>query len=1063
MSCSNENIEYWRLVQKYSTISGLEPTIPPSQDHNDGTWSDTDLYIGELYINTADNKIWMRTEDGIHQISGTGGTGSFVGDYVPTSGGTFSGPIFAPTMSANGMTAYVISASAFNGLVFGSSQSTFYGDGSNLTGITTTWNGGTVSNPSYFDETVVFGNNITFNGTIGTDNDCVDFVSDVCVSGGVSASYFYGDGSNLTGITATYSNYYTEDVYLTGTTLVFDRNDTPAAYSINLDPILGTNSIQTFTWDDTINELSIITNGGDTFTVDITSMNSLNITTDITANNFYGTFNGTFSGDIYTNDATLFGTDLVFDRTNGSSYSVDLSSLSGGGSGSVGPTGATGAQGYRAVMNLSYTGSSLTLGTGSITLPIGVPINNLGWQQGTRVRVWHSATEYMEGQITTIIANPQTAGINVNIDYVIGSGTFGQWYVGIAGDLGSGGSGGGTQSLEQTLQIGNTIGAESINFGGGANIQANGTNIELKADGNISGDIYLNSLTVYDDTSFGPYGVEQISYSSVAGVDNTSNISLSPGQTYEAHTINDIVIGTQQTTAIERTPVKTVELLTDQSTGVDTEYRRELGVNGTTNGSSVKITDNNSLEETEIKSDKSAITLSSSAASGQILANIGITASEITYSIIDTDYYDPYYSAIGTIGTQYTTFGNEYISPNPGFPPQHRRGSFNSKSGPASGNETWAEVRSEYVDGSSYAFIRATDLGGAYPANIIQTGDVGSSQYTKIEQNYNQILIESSNTGFYGIQYDVDWSANYSNRSLVDKEYVDNAVAGGGGSAGITYSGLMNYTTYFDTDNSLDYTDTYYNSGRTTFGLDPYYPWIWDQVGKLNVYFPQSIQPAIIAEGGQFGGMFIAGDNTASGQLIGLQSFAHGSQVSGNLGLYSRADGTQSANIGGQFVAYDGILYPGYTGAANTGVFVDVYSGTVDVSIAGLTNSGIQVSVSGRAGDNNYIGQFQDGSEGVGKVLTCINGTGFARWQTPTGGAGATGPAGPTGSQGPTGATGPQGPAGTGSTFSGGTVSNATTFQSDVSFNSNVIDENGTSIDFTNIINMTNLSLMYNT
>lgn len=989
MSCSNENIEYWRLVQKYSTISGLEPTIPPSQDHNDGTWSDTDLYIGELYINTADNKIWMRTEDGIHQISGTGGTGSFVGDYVPTSGGTFSGPIFAPTMSANGMTAYVISASAFDGLTFGSSQSTFYGDGSNLTGIIATWNGGTVSNPSYFDDTVVFGNNITFNGTIGTDNDCVDFVSDVCVSGGVSASYFYGDGSNLTGITATYSNYYTEDVYLTGTTLVFDRNDTPAAYSINLDPILGTNSIQTFTWDDTINELSIITNGGDTFTVDITSMNSLNITTDITANNFYGTFNGTFSGDIYTNDATLFGTDLVFDRTNGSSYSVDLSSLSGGGSGSVGPTGATGADGYRAVMNLSYTGSSLTLGTGSITLPIGTPINNLGWQQGTRVRVWHSATEYMEGQITSVIANPQTAGINVNIDYVIGSGSFVAWYVGIAGDLGSGGSGGGgTQSLEQTLVIGNTIGTQSINFGGGANIQANGTNIELKADGNISGDIYLNSLTVYDDTSFGPYGVEQISYSSVAGVDNTSSIELSPGQTYEAHTINDFS-GIQQTTAIERTPVKTVELLIDQSTGVDTEYRRELGVNGTTNGSSVKITDNNSLEETEIKSDKSAITLSSllyGTVSGQILANIGITASEITYSITDTVYYDPYYSAIGTIGTQYTTFGNEYISPNPGFPPQHRRGSFNSKSGPASGNETWAEVRSEYVDGSSYAFIRATDLGGAYPANVIQTGDVGSSQYTKIEQNYNQILIESSNAGFYGVQYDQDWSANYSNRSLVDKEYVDLAVAGGGGSAGITYSGLMNYTTYFDTDNSLDYTDTYYNSGRTTFGLDPYYPWAWDQVGKLNVYFPQSVQPAIIAEGGQFGGMFIAGDNTASGQLIGLQAYAAGSQVSGNLGLYSRAGGTQSSNIGAQLVAYDGILYPGYVGAANTGVFVDVNSVGVDVSIAGLTNSGIQVSVVGRAGDNNYIGQFQDGSEGVGKVLTCINGTGFARWQTPTGG-----------------------------------------------------------------------------
>jgi hypothetical protein len=93
--------------------------------------------------------------------------------------------------------------------------------------------------------------------------------------------------------------------------------------------------------------------------------------------------------------------------------------------------------GLRSIMNLYYTGSSLTLGLGTITLPVGSPINNLGWQQGTRVRVWNDATHYMEGQITSVIANPQTTGINVNIDYVIGSGSFGVWYVGIAGDIGS--------------------------------------------------------------------------------------------------------------------------------------------------------------------------------------------------------------------------------------------------------------------------------------------------------------------------------------------------------------------------------------------------------------------------------------------------------------------------------------------------------------------------------------------------------------------------------------------------------------------------------------------------
>jgi hypothetical protein len=93
--------------------------------------------------------------------------------------------------------------------------------------------------------------------------------------------------------------------------------------------------------------------------------------------------------------------------------------------------------GLRSIMNLSYTGSSLTLGLGTVTLPIGSPISNLGWQQGTRLRIWNSATTYMEGQITTVITNPQSSNINVNIDYVIGTGSFSTWYVGIAGDIGS--------------------------------------------------------------------------------------------------------------------------------------------------------------------------------------------------------------------------------------------------------------------------------------------------------------------------------------------------------------------------------------------------------------------------------------------------------------------------------------------------------------------------------------------------------------------------------------------------------------------------------------------------
>jgi hypothetical protein len=46
----------------------------------------------------------------------------------------------------------------------------------------------------------------------------------------------------------------------------------------------------------------------------------------------------------------------------------------------------------------------------------------------------------------------------------------------------------------------------------------------------------------------------------------------------------------------------------------------------------------------------------------------------------------------------------------------------------------------------------------------------------------NACMLVSGNTGFNGIEYCKDYSANYSNRSLVDKEYVDNA---GGSGVGI--------------------------------------------------------------------------------------------------------------------------------------------------------------------------------------------------------------------------------------------------------------------------------------
>lgn len=108
--------------------------------------------------------------------------------------------------------------------------------------------------------------------------------------------------------------------------------------------------------------------------------------------------------------------------------------------GTDGTNGTNGADGARAVMTLNYQSSNLTLQTGTLTLPVNpsYPLVNLGWIQGTRIRIWNSAIAYMEGIITSTINNPQTTDISVNIDYVIGSGTQSAWNVTVAGDLGNG-------------------------------------------------------------------------------------------------------------------------------------------------------------------------------------------------------------------------------------------------------------------------------------------------------------------------------------------------------------------------------------------------------------------------------------------------------------------------------------------------------------------------------------------------------------------------------------------------------------------------------------------------
>lgn len=62
------NTQDSRMIQKLSTVSGQVPTVAPSDNHVDGSWDSLDVYIGELFMNSADGKLWSRTSNGIKEI-----------------------------------------------------------------------------------------------------------------------------------------------------------------------------------------------------------------------------------------------------------------------------------------------------------------------------------------------------------------------------------------------------------------------------------------------------------------------------------------------------------------------------------------------------------------------------------------------------------------------------------------------------------------------------------------------------------------------------------------------------------------------------------------------------------------------------------------------------------------------------------------------------------------------------------------------------------------------------------------------------------------------------------
>lgn len=57
-----------RRTVKISTVAGEVPTIPDSDNHQDGSWISTDIYIGEFFFNSADGVMYTRSENGINVV-----------------------------------------------------------------------------------------------------------------------------------------------------------------------------------------------------------------------------------------------------------------------------------------------------------------------------------------------------------------------------------------------------------------------------------------------------------------------------------------------------------------------------------------------------------------------------------------------------------------------------------------------------------------------------------------------------------------------------------------------------------------------------------------------------------------------------------------------------------------------------------------------------------------------------------------------------------------------------------------------------------------------------------
>jgi hypothetical protein len=145
-----DKTEYSRLLIKRTNTTGASPTIPPVSAVTLSQFTPTDVMVGEFFLNTVDDELWIRTENDIYPILLSGGQITGVtGNFEIISGQTWTELYSGETGAAltldwdNGnVQEWHLTASTEVSFINGKAGATYVVNvkQSNTSGYTVTWN-----------------------------------------------------------------------------------------------------------------------------------------------------------------------------------------------------------------------------------------------------------------------------------------------------------------------------------------------------------------------------------------------------------------------------------------------------------------------------------------------------------------------------------------------------------------------------------------------------------------------------------------------------------------------------------------------------------------------------------------------------------------------------------------------------------------------------------------------------------------------------------------------------------------------------------------------------------